>query len=175
MPETCISACISNYITQFPVVSNYFCIPYITCFWGLSPSKTFWRGDVTEVCGMGFQIYTRDHTLCNGDWVPKSCYCLRKIPVGQNHSLIRVNVTKVSVFEAVLFEVVQFAQYLIWFKNMVQLGKNGHIHLSPHVFSMVESRELKIHGKIKFLNMPTKFWTVIILNLPFLKIIIVWK
>ena len=49
------------------------------------------------------------------------------------------------------------------------------ILLSPHAFSMVESRELKIYGKIKISNMPTKFWTVIILNLPFLKIIIVCK
>ena len=48
-------------------------------------------------------------------------------------------------------------------------------HMSPSVFSMVESRELKIYGKIKILNMPTKFWTVIKLNLPFLKIIIVYK
>ena len=50
-----------------------------------------------------------------------------------------------------------------------------HILLSPHAFSMVESRELKIYWKIKILNLPTKFWTVIILNLPLLKIIIVCK
>ena len=45
---------------------------------------------------------------------------------------------------------------------------------SPCV-SKVESRELKIYGKIKMLNMPTTFWTVIIIKLQFLKSIIACK
>ena len=50
-----------------------------------------------------------------------------------------------------------------------------YILLSPHVLSMVESRELKIYGKMKIFNKPVKFRTVIILNIPFLKIIIICK
>ena len=45
---------------------------------------------------------------------------------------------------------------------------------SPCV-SMVEFGELKIYGKIKISNMPTIFWTVIIIKLPLLKSIIACK
>ena len=73
-------------------------------------------------------------------------------------------------------------------KNITwNLSRNGRIESTwqrlfqeyikpyPPAFSMVETREVQIYGKIKILNMPTKFWTVIILSLPFLKIIIVCK
>ena len=52
--------------------------------------------------------------------------------------------------------------------------KTSRPTLSPES-PCVESRELQIYGKINILNMPTKFWSVITSNTPFLKIIIICK